>query len=466
MKTYQDLLEVGQDEAARMQFVLAVISEHQNSLAYRIAENALKYYERENPTITKYEKVIYDLKGLAHKDMYTANHKISSSFFQMNVDQQVSYLLGNGVTFGDTKTKDRLGPNFDGVMANIATMAQWGGRAWGFWNMDHIEPFSILEFAPLLDEETGALMAGVRFWQLDSDKPLRATLYELDGYTEYIRPNGADIQVKQQKRKYKLIVRRSEIGGTEIVNGENYNGFPIVPLRMGRVGQSELVGRQNTIDALDLVDSGMVNNVDEGSLIYWVLKGVGGMDDLDDAKFVERLKTLHVAHTDDDVDAEAHTVEAPFEGTQNAHDMLVKKLYADFQAFDSSAVSAGNQTATAIRACYVPLDLKTDKFEVAVTDFILAILKLAGIDDKPTYTRNQIINSQEETQTVLLGAQYYDDEYITKKLMTILGDADQYEDMMKRKDAEETERFTAPPAEETEDNDEEQPENEDESAGR
>ena len=40
-----------------------------------------------------------------------------------------------------------------------------------------------------------------------------------------------------------------------------------------------------------------------------------------------------------------------------------------------------------------------------------------------------------------MGAQYYDDEYITKKLLTINGDIDQYEDMMKRKAAEESDRY-------------------------
>ena len=41
---------------------------------------------------------------------------------------------------------------------------------------------------------------------------------------------------------------------------------------------------------------------------------------------------------------------------------------------------------------------------------------------------------------ILMGADYYDDEYITKKLLTINGDADQYDAMMQRKAAEETER--------------------------
>ena len=53
-----------------------------------------------------------------------------------------------------------------------------------------------------------------------------------------------------------------------------------------------------------------------------------------------------------------------------------------------------------------------------------------------------------------MGADYYDDEYITKKLLTILGDADQYDELMKRKQAEEMERVEEetefPPQEEIE----------------
>ena len=120
--------------------------------------------------------------------------------------------------------------------------------------------------------------------------------------------------------------------------------------------------------------------------------------------------------------------------------MLKKKLYEDFQAFDSSAVSAGNQTATAIAASYTPLDLKVDDFEASVTEFILGILAVAGIDDEPSYTRSRIINKSEETQTILMGAEYYDDEYIVKKLLTINGDADQYDAMMARKTSEEAAR--------------------------
>jgi len=134
------------------------------------------------------------------------------------------------------------------------------------------------------------------------------------------------------------------------------------------------------------------------------------------------------------------TIEAPFEGTQSTIDMLEKKLYDDFQAFNSSAVTASNQSATAIRASYIPLDLKTDMIERQVTRFISRILALAGIDDKPTYERNQLINKTEETQNIVMQAQYFDNEYVMKKLLAINGDIDQFEEIAKRKAEEEIQR--------------------------
>lgn len=438
---------MGEDEKARMDFIRQAINQHKSSKAYKMAVDAGLYFKGENPTINRYEKIIYDMQGRAHRDMYTANHKIASSFFGFDVRQEVSYLLGNGVTFQNNATKDKLGKKFDLEMVRAGKYALIAGVSFGFWNLDHVEVFKLREFVPLYDEENGALMAGIRFWQVADDKPLRATLYEVDGYTNYIQRKSEDMEVLVPRRGYILITKHDDGNGTEIYDGENYPSFPIVPLKNGEDALSELAGKRNTIDALDLCTSNMVNNVDEGNLIYWVLTNCGGMDDLDDAKFVERLKTLHVSHADGDdgAKAEAHTLEAPYNGTSATIDMLKRKLYEDFQAFDSSAVSAGNQTATAIAASYTPLDLKVDDFEASMTEFILGILALAGIDDEPSYTRSKIINRAEETQTILMGAEYYDDEYITKKLLTINGDADQYDALMERKAAEETERVEEGP---------------------
>lgn len=446
MLTYQDLLDCGRDERRRMDFICSAVNQHKSTSLYKTAVDARLYYEGENPTITKYEKVIYDLQGRAHVDMYTANHKIKSSFFTRDVDQETGYLLGNGVTFNDPATKDKLGTQdipFDQQVSYAAEYALIGGVSFGFWNMDHVDVFDITEFVPLYDEENGALMAGIRFWQVADDKPFRVTLYELDGYTDYIQRRGKDmIQIKPGKRKYREFVSKSEVDGTKIYGGENYPYFPIVPLQNNKQCRSALCGKRNTLDAYDLVNSNMVNNIDEGNLIYWVLSNCSGMSDLDDVKFLDRLRTLHVVHTEDDsTTVTPQKIEAPIDGTIASSENLKAQLYEDFQMFNAAAVSAGNQTATAIWATYEPLDLKTNKFERQVTKFINGILKLAGIDDKPSYTRDKIINKTEETQVVLMGAEYVTPDYITKKLLTIWGDADMVEEILKELAAEDLDKF-------------------------
>lgn len=307
-------MAVGDNEQARIEFVRSTINEHRESTAYKTALDAEAYYDGLNPTINRYEKIIYDMQGRSHTDMWTANHKLASRFFGLAVDQEVSYLLGNGVTFAEKETPKKLCPDFDQEVMDAAREAKIAGVSFGFWDLTHLRVFSLLEFVPLYDEEDGAMKAGIRFWQVARDKPLRATLYEIDGFTEYFQPKNKSMEVMQEKRSYKLVIRKAEVGETEIYDGGNYPSFPIVPLKNNKRCLSEIVGKRNTIDALDLASSNMVNNVDEGNLIYWVLSNCNGMDDLDDAKFVERLKTTHVAHAngDDGAKVESKTIEAPY----------------------------------------------------------------------------------------------------------------------------------------------------------
>jgi hypothetical protein len=188
--------------------------------------------------------------------------------------------------------------------------------------------------------------------------------------------------------------------------------------------------------------SGLVNNVSDGEFIYWILKNCGGMTELDDAKFIEQMKLTHVAHADGDDGAEvdAHTVNVPFEATAEALDRLEKQLYKDFMALQVDDISAG-ATNDQIQAAYEPINQKTDAFEYCVSDFIERILELAGIEDTPTYTRSQLSNRAEVAEMLFQAAEHLDDEYIVTKLLTLFGDADKVEEVLKRKDAEAADRY-------------------------
>ena len=442
MKSYQDLIAASENEAAKMAFVFAAITEHKGTTPYIIALDAEQYYRGLNPRITRYEKIIYDMRGDAHVDKWTPNHKIASNFFNFALTQENQYLLGNGATFTKDDTKAKLGDDFDTKLQDLGKKALVGGVAFGFFNLDHIDTFSLLEFVPLYDEENGALRAGIRFWQVSPDKPMRATLYEEDGYTDYIRANDKSAML-HEKRPYKLKVRTSEADGEEIYDGENYPSFPIVPLWGNDKKQSELVGRQGTIDAFDLLNSNLVNNLDEANYIYWVLTNCGGMDEMDDAKFIEQLKTTHVAHADGDsgATAEAHTIEAPYQASESAIQTIQRRLYEDFMCLDVNSLSAANKTATEIKAAYQPLDSKCDMYEYCVIEFVQKILELAGIDDKVTFTRSKVVNKSDEINTLLAAQAYLDDETIVEQVCQILGIADKTDEIIRKRRTEEQSRF-------------------------
>ena len=208
------------------------------------------------------------------------------------------------------------------------------------------------------------------------------------------------------------------------------------------------------IDAYDLIKSGFCNTIDEASFIYWTINNAGGMDEIDLAEFVQRLKTIHAANVEDTgATAQANSLEAPHEGREALLDRLAKDMYADYMALNIDEIKGGANTATQIRAAYEPMNNKADQFEYCVIDFIQGILSVAGLEDKPTFTRSYLVNTQEEISVLLQAAQYLDDEYVTRKILTLLGDADKADEIIANMDEYDYQRIAGeepeePPTEE------------------
>ena len=447
--TYQDLLKQGDGEKA--DFVEKTIGDYKGSDLYVTAKIADDYDRCRNTTIMSYQKMLNKVTGEKVPDRVSPNHKSTSNFFNVFVTQLNQYLLGNGVTWSESNTEKKLGKDFDTRLQEAGKKALVGGVSYGFFNIDHITVFSALEFAPLYDEDTGALRAGIRFWQLSPEKPLRATLYEEDGYTDYLwDKNNAPVGkwqsintgvYKIEKRAYKLKIRKSEADGEEILNGENYPAFPIVPLWGNPHHVSELVGMREKIDAYDMILNGFENDLDNAQ-VYWIIKGAGGMDDVDLTQFLERLHLVGAAAPEDGQEVTATTVNIPHEAREKLLDRLEKQLYRDAMIMNPEDIASGATTATQIRAAYERQNVKTDQYEYCVIDFVDGILAIAGIEDEPTFTRSTIVNVQEEVQTVVMAASYLTDEYVTRKVLTLLGDGDQADDILRSIDANDSERLT------------------------
>ena len=441
MYTYQDFVKFRGDDKKKIDFARAAIEGHKRSEMYKIAVIANDYDRQQNTTIMKFQKTLFDLTGKEVEDKWSANYKLPSNFFNRFVTQENQYLLGNGITW-EKNSGDKLGDDFDQQLQKAGKHALVEGLSFGFWNHDHMDVFKLTEFVPLWDEEDGSLKAGIRFWQIDEGKPQRAVLYELEGYTSMMWTTGNEPLntawkrlennvYMMPRRKYVLTVRTSDVDGEEIIDGENYPTFPIVPLWGNPNHQSEIVGIRPQIDAYDLIKSGFANDLDNAQ-IYWILHNTGGMDDVDLAEFIKRIKSVGAAmvDSDDGVAVESHTVDIPTDARETLLDRLSKDLHRDFMALDTDLLASSNATATQIRAAYEPLNKKVDQYEYCILEFLKEIMKLAGIEDNPTFTRSSIINVNEDIQAVVTAGPFLSREYMVQKILTILGDGDKYNDVM------------------------------------
>lgn len=443
MLTYQDYIEE-REKGKLAEFVRRVIREHKDSHAYRTALIADEYDAERNKTILEFARTIFTASGVKITDETASNMKLTSNFFARLNTQRCTYSLGNGLTFQTEGVVEKLGPAADKVIKDGGYFGLIHGLSFLYWAFDHIHLFKLTEFAPLWDETTSDLGAGVRFWQLAEDKPLYATLYTPDGYAEFYSEDGNISgldSVDGETKAYRMTVTTSPAMG-EVVTAHNYSSLPIVPLWGSRLKQSTLLGMRSKIDAYDIVQSGFANDMQDCAQIYWLVSGAGADTEQELSRFRNRLLYRHIASVNgDDVSITPYTQEIPHAAREALLSRIKAQIYEDFGGLDVHTVAAG-ATNDHIDAAYQPMDENADDFEFQVADAIQKLLALQGVDSEeatPQFKRNRISNQREQVEMVLMEAPYLDDETILKKFPNI--SSEEVDEILIKKDAESLSRF-------------------------
>ena len=408
--TYQDYLQ----SPDRRSFLTEAVTRYKTSAFFRDCLTATAYFRGENTAVAR--KTILRARRVETRDARgrsrsraelkdVVGNRVGSSFLHRFVVQQNQYLLSNGVQLGSAAAKRRLGTDFDAQLSRMGEKALLHGVCWGFWNADHLE---VLEcavdprsgFLPLLDELSGQPRVGIQFWQVSQRRPLYIRLYEPEGVT-LLRQDGGRLRVLQPQTPY-VQTRRADLLGETILPEPGYPRLPILPLWGNPEHQSELTPAiRSKIDAYDRILSDYADNLDRANDIYWVLNNFGGTTEevAEQLEEINRIKAIACITDGSGVSstAEPHTIEVPYAARQAALDILERALYQDFMALDMRMLTGGSLTNVAIRTALANLDLKADRYEWELTQFVSDLLMLIGVDDAGDirFKRQDVSNASE-----------------------------------------------------------------------
>ena len=421
--TWQDYLASNDRKA----LLLEAVGRFKASRSFQDALEANCYFRGENTNVAR--KTILRARKIESRDAQgrrrvrsatedVVGNRIGSGFLFRFVTQQNQFLLSEGVTL-PTAVKQKLGADFDHQLDRLGERALLHGCAWGFWNADHLEVLEMAKnswsgFFPLLDEMTGEMQLGVQFWQLAADRPMYLRIVSQEGVT-VMRREGETLRTVTPCQAYRRTVRTDALG--EVITEEpGYGRLPLIPLRANSDGLSEFTPAiRAKIDAYDSILSDFADNLDRANDVYWVLNNFGGtMDEV--AELLEQINRVKAVASISDgsgsgATAEPHTIEVPYAARRVALDLLERGLYQDYMALDMDALTGSSLTNVAIRVSAANLNLKADRYEWQLRQFVSALLDLIGSPcEDIRFKRQPLANESETVQDIAVMRQDIDHE--------------------------------------------------------
>ena len=406
--TWQDYLGASDKEA----LLLEAIRRYKASPEFHRALEANCYFRGENSAVAR--KTILRACKIEGRDASgrrrirtgtedVVGNRIASAFLYRFVTQQNQFLLSEGVSL-PPECKQALGADFDRQLEHLGECALLHGCAWGFWNADHLEIIEAAKnaytgFFPLLDEMTGEMMLGVQFWQIAPERPVYVRVFDREG-VRIFREDRHGLSIVTEKESYRRTLSEDALESVVTIDS-GYGRLPLIPLRANKDASSELTPAiKAKIDAYDAILSDFADNLDRANDVYWVLNNFGGtMDEV--AELLEQINRVKaVANISDGsgtgATAEPHTIEVPYTARREALSLLERALYQDYMALDMDALTGGSLTNVAIRAAAANLNLKADRYEWQLRQFVQNLLALIGHPTEDIRFNRQCIANESE----------------------------------------------------------------------
>lgn len=415
--------------------ILRLINEDSASDKKSFARIGQAYYEGEHD-IKNYRLYYYNSDGELVEDKTRSNIKISHPFFTELVDQEVQYMLSgkNGFMKSDipelqTHLDEYFNDNEDFMseLYEVLTGAVSKGfeYMYAYKNAEDKIAFQCADSLGVVEvraKDTDDGCEYVIYWYIDridkgQKKIKRIQVWDATQTYFYVSTDEGKIELDNSKDinpRPHTLYRKKE--GGELYY-ENFGFIPFFRLDNCQKQFSGLKPIKALIDDYDLMSCGLSNNLQDASEYLVVVKGFQG-DNLEE--LMQNVKTKkHIG-----VDGEGgggvdfKTVDVPHEARKVKLELDETNIYRFGMGFNSAQVGDGNITNIVIKSRYALLDLKCNKLEIRLKQFLRKILKVVleeinqidGTDyrSKDVYfdfEREIMTNAQDNAQIELTDAQ-------------------------------------------------------------
>lgn len=371
-----------------IQEIQNLIEEDVSSEKKRLARVGERYYNGEHD-ILNYQIYYYDADGKLQLDKFKSNIRISHPFFTELVDQQVQYMLsggGNIIRSDIPELQTALDDYFNDDFYSEVYELLIGTTSKGFEYM-----YAVTDTEGKTRFECADSMGVVEVRAKDTDDGCEYFIYWYVDRIEKGRKKIKRIQVWDSEQVY-FYVQADEgrilLDDSVEMNprlhtvftdpkGRRYGkGFGFIPfwrLDNGRRQVSGLEPVKDLIDDYDLMACSLSNNLQDFTDALYVVSGFQG-NNLDE--MIQNIKAKKHIGVDGDGAVDIKTVDIPYQARQVKLELDEKNIYRFGMGFNSAQLGDGNITNIVIKSRYALLDLKCNKLEIRLKQFLRKLLKV------------------------------------------------------------------------------------------
>ena len=367
------------------------IDQDRSSTKKKLAELGQRYYEG-NHDIRDFRIFFIDAEGKIQEDKFKSNIKIGHPFFTELVDQEVQYMLSGKDGFVKSDNPELQveldayfndNEDFMSELYEVLTgcVAKGFEYMYAYKNAEGKTAFQCADSLGVVEvraKETDDGCEYVIFCYVDKIGKDNKRIYRIqvmDSKQTYFycqEDDGTiirDESVEHNPRPH-VIYKKD---GDDSAYYEDFGFIPFFRLDNCKKQFSGLKPIKGLIDDYDLMSCGLSNNIQDTNESLYVVKGFQG-DNLDELMLNIKAKK-HVG-VDEDGGVEVHTIDIPYEARQTKLDLDEKNIYRFGMGFNSAQLGDGNITNIVIKSRYALLDLKCNKLEIRLKQFMRKLLKV------------------------------------------------------------------------------------------